>query len=81
VSGHGTIRTWTVVRTAFLPGFAPDVPYVVATVELDAQPGLYVTARLVDGADAALAPGTAVDTVFEDPAAGVSLPMFRLVGP
>src|SRR5437764_5884220 len=35
VSGRATIRTWTVMRQAFLPGFQGDIPYVVAEVELE----------------------------------------------
>ena len=38
VEGGGTVRSWTVVRDSFLPGFADDVPYVLVDVELDAQP-------------------------------------------
>jgi uncharacterized OB-fold protein len=79
VSGRGTLRTWTVVRTAFLPGFSAYVPYVVAAAELVEQPGLRVTARLLDGPEARLRYGAAVDTTFEDMADGVSIPVFRLV--
>jgi len=68
------------VHTAFLPGFAALVPYVVATAELDAQPGLQMTARLLDGPEAALAIGAGVETVFEDVAESVSIPAFRLTG-
>jgi uncharacterized protein len=79
VNGRGRLRSWTVIRTAFLPGFAPDVPYVVAAVELEAQEGLQMVARLRDGPNALLAIGAPVDTVFEDVAEGISIPMFRLV--
>jgi uncharacterized OB-fold protein len=68
-----------VIRSAFLPGFAADVPYVVAAVELEAQEGLQMVARLRDGPDAPLSAGAPVDTVFEDIAEGISIPMFRLV--
>jgi uncharacterized OB-fold protein len=81
VSGRARLRSWTVVRTAFLPGFAPYVPYVVAAAELQEQAGLRMAARLVDGPDAALSYGAAVETVFDDMVAGVAVPMFRLVGP
>jgi len=80
VSGRARLRSWTVVRTAFLPGFAPYVPYVVAAAELEEQDGLRFTARLVDGPDAALTYGAAVETVFDDMAEGITVPMFRLVG-
>lgn len=80
VSGRGRLRSWTVMHDAFLPGFRPDVPYVVADVELDEQPGLRLIAVLVDGPDAALALGAPVEVVFEDVAEGVAVPHFRLAG-
>lgn len=83
VSGRGTLRSWTIVHTAFLPGFAPYVPYVVAAAELEEQPGLRFTARLLDGPDAPLKYGAPVETDFEDVpernGAGVTIPVLRLV--
>lgn len=38
VDGRGRIYSWTVVHRAFDPTFADDVPYVVATVDLDDGP-------------------------------------------
>jgi uncharacterized OB-fold protein len=67
-----------VIRDAFLPGFAPYVPYVVAAVELEEQPGLRMVARLVDGPDGPLAHGAAVETRFDDVAPGVAIPVFGL---
>jgi uncharacterized OB-fold protein len=79
VSGQGSLRAWTVIRTAFLPGFAPYVPYVVAAAELDEQPGLRFTARLTDGPDSSLVYGARVETVFESVTEDVAIPMLRLV--
>ena len=79
MSGRGTVKTWTVMRDAFLPGFKADVPYVVVDVQLEEQAGLKVIGRLVDGAGAALSLGAAVEVVFDDVADGVSVPVFRLV--
>ena len=45
-AGTGTVVTFTVNRQPWLPGL--EVPYVVAIVELDEQPGLRVVTRLVD---------------------------------
>ncbi|HXC37451.1 MAG TPA: zinc ribbon domain-containing protein, partial [Burkholderiales bacterium] len=45
VSGRGRIRTWTVMRQSFLPGFKADVPYVIVEAELEEQKGLRVLAR------------------------------------
>ena len=80
LSGRGTLRSWTIVRTAFLPGFASHVPYVVAAVEMEEQKGLRLTARLLDGADATLSYGSPVETLFDEVAEGVRVPVFRLVG-
>jgi hypothetical protein len=82
VDGRGTVRSWTVVRDSFLPGFAPDVPFVLVDVELDAQADLRLIGRLVDGPDVPLHIGDRVITVFDDLAEGVAVPAFALeVGP
>ena len=79
VAGGGTVRSWTVVRDAFLPGFAGDLPYVLVDVELDAQPGLRTIGRLVDGPDAPLRTGDRVTVTFDELAAGVMVPAFALL--
>ena len=79
VSGTGHIRSWTVMHDAFLPGFRPDVPYVVVDVELEEQEGLRMIGQLVDGAGEGPALGAAVEVVFDDVAEGMAVPQFRLV--
>ncbi|HVU60158.1 MAG TPA: OB-fold domain-containing protein [Mycobacteriales bacterium] len=76
VDGAGVVRSWTVVRQAFLPGF--DTPYRLVDVELDAQAGLRLVARLLDDLDVQLTIGARVRVSFEDIADGVSVPAFRL---
>lgn len=78
VNGAGIVRTWTVIHDAFVPGFQDDTPFVLVDVELDAQPDLRMIGRLLDGADAPLLQGDRVVVAFEDVAAGVSIPAFRL---
>ncbi|CAO5160599.1 DNA-binding protein [Frankia sp. AiPs1] len=78
VSGRGVVRSWTVVRQAFLPGF--EVPFVLVDVELAVQAGLRTIGRLVDGVDAPLVLGAAVEVAFEDVTPEVSVPAFRLAG-
>jgi uncharacterized protein len=78
VDGGGTIRSWTVMRQSFLPGF--DVPFVLVDVELSAQADLRLIGRLVDGPDAPLRLGAPVRLVFEDVAPGVAIPAFELEG-
>jgi hypothetical protein len=78
VSGRGSLRSWTVVRQAFLPGFEADLPFVLVDVELALQPGLRLIGRLLDGPDAPLVLGARVRVAFEDVATGVAIPAFAL---
>jgi len=78
VDGRGTVRSWTVLRDSFLPGFAADIPFVLVDVELDAQADLRLIGRLVDGPDAPLRIGDRVVTVFDDRGDGVAVPEFAL---
>ena len=78
VAGGGTVRSWTIVRDAFVPGFGDDVPYVLVDVELDAQPGLRMIGRLVDGPGAPLHVGDRVGVAFDRVADGVMVPAFGL---
>ena len=78
VSGRGAVRSWTVVRQSFLPGFEDDLPFVLVDVELDEQAELRVIGRLLDGVDAPLHLGDRVEVAFEDLAPGVSIPAFGL---
>lgn len=78
VSGRGVVRSWTVVRQAFLPGFDADLPFVLVDVELAEQAELRLIGRLLDGADADLHMGDPVTVGFEDLAPGVAVPAFEL---
>jgi uncharacterized protein len=78
VSGRGTVRSWTVMRQSFLPGFEDDLPFVLVDVELVEQTGLRMIGRLLDGPDAPLRLGSAVRAAFEDLAPGVAVPAFVL---
>lgn len=78
VSGRGSVRSWTVVRQAFLPGFDQDLPFVLVDVELVEQEDLRLIGRLLDGPNAVLHVGDAVVVGFEDLAPGVAIPVFEL---
>lgn len=78
VDGRGTVRSWTVIRDSFLPGFRDAVPFVLVDVELDVQADLRLIGRLVDGIDAGVRLGDRVTTVFDDIEAGVAVPAFAL---
>jgi uncharacterized OB-fold protein len=75
---HGTIRSWTVVRQSFLPGFDDDLPYVLADVALDDDEDLRLIGRLVDGPDAPIRLGAPVEVTFEQLDDGVAVPAFEL---
>jgi hypothetical protein len=72
------VRSWTIVRDAFLPGFEADVPYLLVDVELDVQAELRMIGRLVDGPDADIAIGDRVTVTFDRLADDVAVPSFRL---
>ena len=76
VDGSGSVRSWTIIRQSFLPGF--DVPFVLVDVELAVQADLRLIGRLVDGPLAPVRLGAPVRSVFEDVAPGVALPAFAL---
>lgn len=76
--GNGFVRSWTVVRQSFLPGFDDDVPFVLVDVELADQPEVRLIGRLLDGVDTALKLNEPVDLAWEDIASEVSVPAFRL---
>jgi uncharacterized OB-fold protein len=76
VSGRGTVYTFTIVQHVFHPGFADDVPYSLALIELEEQPGLRVVANIVDCPNDAVRIGMPVEVTFA-PAEDVVLPFFR----
>ena len=78
VSGRATVRSWTVVRQSFLPGFDDELPFVLVDVELAEQPELRLIGRLLNGVGTRLHVGDTVDVGFEDVEPGVSIPAFIL---
>jgi uncharacterized protein len=78
VDGSGVVKSWTVVRDAFLPGFGSEVPYVLVDVQLDSEPGIRMIGRLLDGPEVDLQIDRRVQLAFEWPADGVAIPAFTL---
>jgi uncharacterized OB-fold protein len=66
VSGRGKVYTFTVVHHMFHPAFADDMPYNLALVELEEQPGLRMLANVIDCPNDALRIGMLVEVTFED---------------
>lgn len=78
VSGTGTLYSFTVNHQSWLPDL--PVPFVLAVVELDEQPGLRVTANLLDCPEDQVRIGLRVRVCFE--AHGeIYLPQFRVEPP
>jgi len=77
-SGKGTVYTFTVTHQNQAAGFRDELPYVMAYVEL--QEGLRLLTNIVGCAAEAVRIGMAVEVVFEDVTADVTLPKFRPVG-
>jgi uncharacterized OB-fold protein len=79
VSGRGIVYAFTVVQHVFHPGFTNDMPYSLALVELEEQPGLRLLANIVECENDALRTGMPVEVTFED-RDGYTLPQFRPAG-
>lgn len=79
VDGTGVLKSWTVVRDAFLPGFGSEVPYVLVDVQLDSEPSIRMIGRLLDGPEIDLQIEGRVRLAFESPADDVAVPAFMLV--
>jgi uncharacterized protein len=77
VSGDGEVYAFTVMRRAFHPGFAADVPYIVGLVALREQADLRLVSNIVDCAPEAVAVGAKVSVIFR-PHGDWTLPVFKL---
>ena len=62
VSGRGTVYSYTINRQAWVPGL--EVPFVIAIVELDEQPGLRLMTNIVDCTPEEVEIGMPVEVAF-----------------
>lgn len=76
-SGKGKLYSWTVIHRALQPGFADDVPYAAAVVELDE--GVRVVSHVVGVAPDALRIDMPLEVIFDKVTPEVTLPKFRSV--
>jgi len=77
VSGRGKIFSFTVIREVVgsaLRGFAPDIPYVTAWIDLEEGPR--ICSNIVGCPIENAAIGMAVEVVFEKAAEQIFLPKF-----
>jgi uncharacterized OB-fold protein len=75
LSGRGRVYTYTIVRRAMNPAFAPDVPYVFAIVELEEGPR--VPTNVINCAPEEMRVEMAVKAVYDSVAAGIALLKFE----
>jgi uncharacterized protein len=79
VSGAGSVYSYIVVHHPAVPGFLDDLPYVVALVELDEQPGLRLAARIMDTSPDAIGVGQRVQAdLVALRGSDFHVPVFRL---
>jgi hypothetical protein len=64
VSGRGRLYSFAVVRRAFIPAFADDVPFVTGLVALAEDPAVRLVTRIVDSDPTALRVDQPVRVVF-----------------
>lgn len=77
VSGRGTVDTFTIVRRAFHPAFAEELPYVVARIALAEQEDLFLFSNILNCPVEAVRAGMEVQVLFEARGEGVVLPQFE----
>lgn len=76
-TGFGTVYSYTIVHRPPSPAFAPQVPYVVALIDLDE--GVRMMSHVVDCPPDQVAIGQRVQVAFRDETPEITLPVFRPV--
>ena len=79
VSGRGTVYSFTETRKAFHPFFVERVPYLVAVIDLEEQPGLHMLSNLVRVAEPDVRFNMAVRVAFEELSPELTIPVFEPV--
>ena len=74
LTGRGTIYTFTVVHQAFVPALEPQLPYVVAVVDLEGGEGARLVTNVVGVDPSNVRVGMPVEVVWEDMGPELSLP-------
>jgi uncharacterized OB-fold protein len=77
LSGRGKVASWVVFHKLYHPGFASDIPYNVAFIELSEGPR--IIANVVGMTNEDMTIGMPVEATFEDVNAQISIPRFRRV--
>lgn len=77
LSGRGKVASWVVFHKLYHPGFAKDIPYNVAFIELDEGPR--IIANVVGTPNQDITIGMPVEVTFEDVNDQISIPRFKKV--
>ena len=76
-SRQGRLYAWTEVHHPFVPGFRDEIPYVMATVEL--EEGVRLQCQMLDAEAGGLRLDLPVEIVFREVQDGLVLPFARIV--
>jgi uncharacterized OB-fold protein len=74
-SGRGVVHTFVIVRHAYTPEMADQVPYNVCVIKLEEGP--FFHSNVVDCPPEELRSGTLVEVEFHGHPSGLTLPLFR----
>ena len=74
-SGQGTLYSFALMHQVYHPGFAAEVPYNIA--EVDLEEGLRIISAIVGCTNAELHIGMALEVTFEDITSEISVPKFK----
>lgn len=77
LTGAGRIVSWVVMHQKYFSGFAGEIPYLVAQVELDEGP-MFIT-NIVNAGQHGVTMGARVQVVFDPITDEITLPKFRLL--
>ena len=79
LSGRGRVYSFVTYRRLYHPGFADDLPYVVAVIALDEGPRLI--SNVIDCRPEDVRCDMPVEVVFRDATDRIALPLFRPAKP
>ncbi|HVX29096.1 MAG TPA: Zn-ribbon domain-containing OB-fold protein [Nitrolancea sp.] len=77
VSGKGTVHAFSIVHNNRAPGFADEIPYVVAMIELEEGPRMMSNLIDVEPDPEHVKIGMPVEIVYDDVTDEITLPKFR----
>ncbi len=77
-SGRGTLVSFAAVHQKYHPGFFDEIPYLIATVELEEGPRITTNIVELDGAEPK--GGMALEVIFDNRSDEITIPVFRPAG-